>query len=86
MSNSSTKTTTETGAEELRRIVSCLNSSTEGAVDDFTAEEVIRIVRACWSSPWDIWPDNLTDGERKYAAKHGALSKACCKRLDREMS
>lgn len=75
----------ETGAEELRRVVSVLNSSTEAAVDDFDTEQVIRIVRACWGSEWDIYPDNLTASERRYAAKHGALSQACVKRLDRDM-
>ena len=76
----------ETGAEELRRIVSALGMSAETAVDPFTAEQVIRIVRACWSSPWDLLPDMLTDSERWHAAKHGRLSAACVRRLDREMT
>ena len=76
----------ETGAEELRRMVSALNMSTESAVDPFSAEQVIRIVRACWASPWDLLPDMLTLAERRYAAKHGKLSDACARRLDREMA
>jgi len=76
----------ETGAEELRRMVSTLNMSAETAVDPFTAEQVIRIVRACWASPWDLLPDMLTLAERRYAAKHGKLSDACNRRLDKEMT
>jgi hypothetical protein len=75
----------ETGAEELRRIVSVLDHTTEGALDPFTAEELLRIVRACWTSAWDIVLDELTLAERRYAAKHGALSVSCTKRLDREI-
>jgi hypothetical protein len=55
--------TGETGAQELRRVVSCLNSCAESAIDAFTAEEIIKLVRACWASGWDIWPDNLTDAQ-----------------------
>lgn len=74
----------ETGAEELRRIVRVLNSTSESALDAFTAEELLRIVRACWASPWDMFPDTLTFEERKYAAKHGKLSAACNRRLERD--
>jgi hypothetical protein len=73
----------ETGAEELRRIVNVLDSSSESAHDPFNAEQLIRIVRACWASPWDIYPDQLTGTEREYAAAHGKLSDACNKRLDK---
>jgi hypothetical protein len=72
----------ETGAEQLRRIVAVLNGSRESALDPFTAEELLRIVRACWTSPWDIYPDNLTFDELKFAAKHSKLSAACKRRLD----
>lgn len=75
----------KTGAEELRHIVNLLDMSREGASDPFNAEELIRIVRACLASEWDILPDNLTLAERKYAAKHGKLSAAANRRLDKEL-
>lgn len=76
----------ETGPETLRRAVSVLDMTHGDAVDPFTAEECLNIVRACWASPWDVFPDNLTREERQYAAEHGKLSDACNARLDRELA
>jgi hypothetical protein len=59
----------ESGAEELRRAMSFINTTTESAWDGFTAEECIRIVRACWASPFDIYADNITVSERRYARR-----------------
>lgn len=74
-----------TGAEELRRIVGCLSACRESALDPFTAEQLVKIVRACWLTGYDVYPDDLTLAERKYAAKHGKVSNACVVRLKKEM-
>ena len=78
--------TSETGAEELRRIVRVLNQCAESALDPFSSAELIAIVRACWASPWDIFLDQLTLDERRYAAQHGKLSDECNARLDKELT
>ena len=76
----------ETGAEELRRIVNVLDRCDESALDPFSSAELIAIVRACWASPWDIFLDQLTLDERRYAAQHGKLSDECNARLDKELT
>jgi hypothetical protein len=75
----------ETGIEELRRIVAAANWAREAAFDGFTAEECVRLVRACWGSKWDILPDELLHEERLEAAKTGKLSAECEDRLDRDL-
>ena len=75
----------ESGPEELRRIVNCLDFTREDALDGFTAEQCVRIVRAVRACKWDIFPDNLTRDELEHAAEHGTLSEECNARLDREL-
>ncbi len=43
----------QTGADELRRIVVVLNCTRESALDPFTAEELITLVRAQLACAWD---------------------------------
>jgi hypothetical protein len=76
----------ETGMEELRRIVRVANMTNESAFDSFTAEQCIKLIRACWASKWDILPDDLTGVERGYAAVHGVLSEECTLRLEKALS
>jgi hypothetical protein len=56
----------------------------EDAFDAFTLEEVVRLMRACWGSKWDMLPDDLLPEERRYAADHGALDTECLRRLERK--
>lgn len=72
------------GMEEIRLLVQVANSCAESTFDDFTAEEVLKIFRACWASKWDLYPDQIRFVELKYAAKHGKLSERCNARLNRE--
>lgn len=72
-----------TGAEELRRIVNVLDRTNEGALDPYTAEQLIRIVRAIWGQPWDIYPDQLTRDELDHAAEYGTVSVETLTRLER---
>ena len=74
----------ETGAERLRRIVRCLDWNRESALDGFGVIELIRIVEAIWaldSDVVDVMIDELSPAERKFAARHGRLSKECERRL-----
>ncbi len=75
----------ETGIEELRRIVRVCSDTQESAFDGFTAEQIIYMVRACWASPWDIRPDDLTPEERDFAALFAHLSGDALARLEAEL-
>jgi hypothetical protein len=72
----------ETGADELRRVVRVMGLTNESAFDGLSAEQCIKLIRACWSSPWDVLPDELGHDERRYAALHGKLSRSTNRRLD----
>lgn len=74
----------KTGAEVLRIAVSLCNSSRESCFDDLTAEQVLNLARACWASEWDVYPDSLTDRERRTAARTGKLPVSAEKRFDRD--
>lgn len=50
----------ESGAEELRRIVAHIENCRESALDPYSAEEILRLARACWASEWDVWIDDLS--------------------------
>lgn len=71
----------ETGVEELRRAAEVTRMCRESCFDGFTASQVLNMVRACWRSPWDVCPDELTRDEREYAAAEGKFSNACMVRL-----
>lgn len=58
-----------TGASELRAIVTCLNYTREWALDGFTAEELLILVRALWASEWDVFLDNMTPEQVAHALK-----------------
>jgi hypothetical protein len=75
----------ESGIEELRRVAGVSERCREGAIDRYSAEECLNLFRACWRSVWDLYPDELTDEERDYAAKHGVLSEKCLIRLSNEL-
>jgi len=51
---------TETGADELRRIVNVLNNTREGFNDRFSARELVRIGKAYLACGWDFTPDQWT--------------------------
>lgn len=74
----------ETGVEELRRAAKVTGMCRESCFDGFTAVQVLQMVRACWRTPWDILPDDLTREEREYAAAEGKVSNAAMVRLKEE--
>jgi hypothetical protein len=45
------------GADELRRVVSNMDTTSESFNDDFTAEQLLQIYRMLVLSEWDIYPD-----------------------------
>ena len=74
----------ETGIEELRRVVRAASMCRESAFDGFSAEECVRMIRACWTSKWDVLPDDLLPEERYEAAATGKLPEEAEARLDAE--
>lgn len=64
----------ETGIEELRRAARASEMCRESALDGFSAEECLNMIRACWRSEWDILPDDLPIEEREFAARNARLS------------
>jgi hypothetical protein len=64
----------ETGSDELRRLCRAAEMTRMSALDGFTPEEIIKMIRACWASGWDIFPDDLLREDREFAAKHGRLA------------
>lgn len=59
------------GAEQLRRAVNLLDSNKEDFNEEYTAEELLKIVRACWLSEWDVMPDEWTQSQVEAAIAHG---------------
>ncbi len=57
----------ESGAEKLRRVVRHLNHCRESAIDGFSAEQLLILVRAVWASGWDVWIDQLTEDQCRAA-------------------
>lgn len=47
------------GAHELRKIVNVLNNTPEDFNDRYTTLELVRLVRWCMASPYDVTPDQL---------------------------
>lgn len=62
----------ESGADELRRMVRVLNMCREDAIDGYTAEELVILVRACWASDWDVLPDDLSEAQASAVLDLGA--------------
>lgn len=63
----------ETGAEELRRISHVLGCCRESALDAFTAEQLVTLVRACWASGWDVYVDDLSQDQCTAALELGEI-------------
>ena len=74
----------ESGIEELRALVNIAGWSRESALDGFDVMETVRILRACRALDLETLPDELTEPERRYAARHGRVSTSCLRRLYRE--
>lgn len=70
-----------TGIEELRTLVNMAGYTTESAFDDFNAAETVRLLQACRDLNLEVLPDQLTKAERRYAARHGRVSKTALHRL-----
>jgi hypothetical protein len=75
----------ETGIEELRRVARVSSMCKESCFDGYTAEQCIKMIRACWMSGWDILPDDLTHEERVFAATYGRLPDFAMTRLEKAL-
>jgi hypothetical protein len=63
----------------------CMNSRADVVLAYTIPDVLVKLVRACRYSAWDVTPCNLTQEERDYAVTHGHLSLECCERLEREL-
>lgn len=59
--------------EELERVVQVLDRTRTDCLAGYSPEEILRIVRACWASGWDVWPDDLPPAARERAARGEAI-------------
>jgi hypothetical protein len=57
----------KTGAEELRAIVSWIDNTRESVLDQYTAEELIKLWRMFVLSDWDFYLDQWTPTQRALA-------------------
>lgn len=71
----------ESGIDELRKLVNMANNTAEGAFDDFGLYEVVELLRACRRIDLDITPEQLTRDEAEFAARRGRVSIKCLRRL-----
>ena len=69
MSTIQETTNDRTGAEELRLIVSNMNTTSETFNDRYTLEQLVQIGRMLLASEWDIYPDQWTDRQVREALK-----------------
>jgi len=71
----------KTGIERLRQIVNLCNYTRESTFDNLDVTQTVRLAEACLNSEWDVYPDDLTDKELTFAAKHGRLPRSVAKRF-----
>ncbi len=57
------------GIDELRKAVRVLGGMNETFNQRFSAEELLKLCRACWASEWDITPDRWTEDQVQAALK-----------------
>jgi len=50
----------ESGADEMRRAVRVLGCCRETDLEPYTAEQLLKLVRACWASGWDVYVSDLS--------------------------
>jgi hypothetical protein len=72
------------GMDELRTLVNFGNHANESAFDGLDLLGTVKLLRACLALDLETWPDQLTQAERRYAAKHGKVSTACLRRRYKE--
>ena len=61
--------------DELRRVANVLDYTRQTErLMACSAEEMLKLVRACWASDWDVYPDALSH-EQIDAILTGALDK-----------
>jgi hypothetical protein len=63
----------ETGPEELRRIVACLDSCCESMIERFSVEELVQLQRAAWACEWDVFVDNMSEGQCRAVLELGEV-------------
>ncbi len=62
-----------TGAEELRAAVKALSHCNETFLDEFTAEQLLKLWRAWRACGWDYFPDQWTREQVRAAIYRGVV-------------
>jgi hypothetical protein len=57
------------GPDELRKAARLIGMCRESFNQRFTAEELLKLARACWASEWDFTPDQWTEEQVQAALK-----------------
>ena len=59
--------------EELRRAVRVIDRMRESFNQEYTAQELLRLMVVCWACDWDVLPDEWTAQQCGEALAHGAV-------------
>lgn len=60
-------------ASDLRRAVRVIDSMRESFNDEYTAHELLRLVKVCWMGEWDVTPDEWTTEQCANALVSGTI-------------
>ena len=71
----------KTGIEKLRELVNMAGWTRESAFDGFDVLQTVRLLQACAALDLETLPDQLTEEERRAAARTGKVSTRTLRRL-----
>lgn len=76
----------ENAYDQIEAAYNVCRNSRFGVIAEYTMPDVLlKLIRACRYSAWDLTPCMLTKPERDYAVTHGVLSLEACRRLEEEL-
>ena len=65
----------EFGIDILRRAVNFFNYCNESFNQRYSAEDLLKIAKACWLGEWDVFADQLTKQQIEAAIREGKSPK-----------
>lgn len=71
------KKPSEPGIVELRKLVAILDSNGENWTEGYSAEEILKVLRAVRKSDYDFGPDAMTGQQIRRAIEIGEAPKYC---------
>jgi hypothetical protein len=60
-----------TTVDDLRRAVKIIDYMNESFNQEYTGQELLRLIKVCWSSGWDVTPDEWTPRQVARALEDG---------------